>query len=129
VASRAGVPGPSSGAVTDLDERSPLVRELRRTPLPSGVSMTTVGAVGDFVATADRTAVRGATHVVVDPEGIRDHTEIVDDPEAVAAVKLALAGLPPPCTSLVSSVRGRVQPLLIRRAIALTDEVVKGPMP
>ncbi|HVM41282.1 MAG TPA: peptidoglycan DD-metalloendopeptidase family protein [Acidimicrobiia bacterium] len=114
VSAATGQASPHSTSVTDLAPRSSLLRRLRAVPLPAGVPVTTVGAVGDAIVTADRTRLPGAAHVVVDPRGFSDHSSVVDDPETIDAVRRALAGAPPRCRNVLETVRARVEPFAIR---------------
>lgn len=115
-----GFPGPGAPTTTQLAEGSGYIERLRQRPLPAGVDVTTIGATGDWLVTADQTRLDGADHVVVDPAGVwSDHRRVLDDPEAVGALRLALAGAPPPCRSLPEAVRDRVVPRTIHGAYEL----------
>ena len=113
-ASDAGLPAGAS-ALQDLRENSRTIRELWRHRLPDQVDFTTIGAVDDIVVPASRTSVPGAAEVVVDPRGPLDHSGVTNDREALAAVRLALEGGPPPCPSIATAVRGALEPLVITR--------------
>jgi len=102
-------------ALEDLREHSRTIRGLWRHRLPEQIDFTTIGAVDDVVVPASQIAVPGATEVVVDPAGVLDHSAITDDDEALAAVRLALEGRPPPCPGIATAVRGALQPLVITR--------------
>ncbi len=102
-------------ALEDLRENSRTIRELWRHRLPEQIDFTTIGAVDDVVVPASQTAVPGSTEVVVDPFGVQDHGAITHDDEALAAVRLALEGRPPPCPTAATAVRGALEPLVITR--------------
>jgi Peptidase family M23/Putative serine esterase (DUF676) len=109
-----GLPA-NAPALTDLREGSRTMRELWRHRLPDQVDFTTIGAVDDLVVPASQTAVPGATQVLVDPKGPLDHSAVTSDGEALAAVRLALEGRPPPCPSAGLALRGALEPLVITR--------------
>lgn len=102
--------------VRDLAEESPVLARLGGTPLPPDLAVTTIGATGDVFVPAGQTVLAGADHVVVDPAGPADHHTVLTDPGAMAAVRLALAGRPPPCRTLPEAVRDRVVPEVIHAA-------------
>jgi hypothetical protein len=111
------LPGPPSAApnVRQLAEDSRFMRRLRDAPLPEHVELTTIGGTDDVVVPANRIRVPGATQVVVAVNGPNDHTAIHRDPRALQAVRAALEGRPPPCTSLIEGLRGAVEPVLLSR--------------
>jgi len=117
VADVAGTIPPSSPTARDVAPGSATLRRLRSRPLPAGVAVTTIGAVDDVIVTADRTRLAGAEHVVVNPRGVGDHAAIVASEAGLAAARLALSGRPPPCESLATMLRARVEPYAIARAI------------
>ncbi len=96
--------------VEQLAETSDLVAELTSTPLPEGVDAVSIAARGDLVVPVPRTAVSGATQVVVPVDGLSAHGDLPGTPAAQRELALALAGLPPTCQSfegaLVDSVVG-----------------------
>lgn len=115
-------PPPGTVAVEEMAGGSGFLDLLARRPLPPGVRVTTVGAVDDVMVPVDRTRLAGAEHVVVDPAGLLDdHARIVDDPEALRAVRLALAGMPPPCLGLADALRSAIVPAAEDEAVALTS--------
>src|SRR5262249_44042671 len=75
-------PPPNAPAVRDLSERSPLMRTLRRTPLPDHVDFTTIGATEDVVVPADHIGLDGARQTVVPVEALSEHSAITKDPDA-----------------------------------------------
>jgi Peptidase family M23/Putative serine esterase (DUF676) len=116
LARAAGLGAPADAPVlADLREGSRTIRSLWQHRLPEQIDFTTIGAVDDVVVPPSQIAVPGATEVVVNPSGPLDHSAITDDDEALAAVRLALEGRPPPCPGLVSAVRAAVEPLVITR--------------
>lgn len=112
-ASLGGLPPRDSGTARQLAEGSQFLAHLAAEPLPSGVDVTTMGGVDDLLVPADQTVLDGAVNVVVDPAGFSDHGAILSEEDPLAAVRLALAGLPPPCRSLPEAVRNRVEPRAI----------------
>lgn len=119
-----GQPAPSSVAVQQLQEGSGYLEALATEPLPPGVDMTTVGAVGDLLVTADQTRLAGATHVVVDPGGLWQHEAVLREEPALQAVRLALTDQPPRCVGLVEAVRNRVEPTVLHGAFRVIPELV-----
>jgi hypothetical protein len=113
-AADAGLPV-DAPALEDLRENSRTMRELWRHRLPDQVDFTTIGAVDDVVVPASQTAVPGATEVLVNPKGSLDHGAVASDDEALAAVRLALEGRPPPCPTPAMALRGALEPLVITR--------------
>ncbi len=88
---------PGAVAVTQLAEHSTLVRDLASAGVPAGVDLLSIAARGDLVVAAPRSAVSGATNVVVPGTGPRAHGEVVASDAATAEVARALAGLDPGC--------------------------------
>lgn len=117
-------PPPSSESVRQLAEGSGFIRDLAAAPVPEGVDLTTIGAVGDLLVPADQTRVDGAANLVVDPDGWWEHGSIVTDDGALGTVRLVLEDAPPPCLSLPEAVRSRVQPELIHAAYRLSGRLV-----
>lgn len=126
-------------ALMDLAEGSRLMRDLWRHRLPDQVDFTTIAAVDDLVVPASKTAVPGATQVLVNPKGLADHSAVTSDGEALAAVRLALEGRPPPCPSAGLALRGALEPLAITRfehaagiagrAVGQAVDAVRGILP
>lgn len=116
VADLVGAPPLDTASVQQLAEGSAFLADLAGRPLPSGVDVTTIGAVGDLLVTADQTDVAGADHMVVDPDGLWEHGSIVSDATALGTVRLVLADQPAPCLTLGEAIRNRVQPRLIHAA-------------
>jgi hypothetical protein len=110
------MPSSASKAVRQLDPNSRLMRRLQSTPLPSGVHYVSISSPDDYVVPANRAHLDGADDVVVDVDGVlTDHGGIVDDPNAMRAVRAALEGRPPPCTSLMTGIRSAIEPVLLSR--------------
>ncbi|MGZ8753448.1 MAG: esterase/lipase family protein, partial [Acidimicrobiia bacterium] len=125
VAAGAGLPA-RAPALEDLRENSRTMRELWRERLPEHVDFTTIGAVGDVVVPASQTAVPGAKMVLVNPEGPLDHSAVTNDDEALAAVRLALEGRPPACPSVLTTLRGAIEPLVITRLERVAGQVARA---
>jgi hypothetical protein len=90
-------------AVAQLAETSDLVAELRDAPIPTDVGAVSIAAREDVVVPVPRTAVDGAEQVVVSVGGLRAHDGLPGSPAATRELALALAGLPPTCTSFRSA--------------------------
>lgn len=110
-----GLPDPSSAAVADLSERSPVMRALAAAELPEHLDVTSIAAPDDVVVPATATAFPGGTNVTVDPAGLDDHSSITRDHRSLAAARLALEGRPPPCVGLVGGIRQAVEPVVVTR--------------
>lgn len=109
-------PAPSDAkSVRQLAEGSKFLRDLRAKPLPDGVELTTIGGTDDLVVPANRIRVPGTTEVVVDVAGANDHSALPRDPNALMAVRSALEGRPPPCTSALTGLRAAVEPVVLSR--------------
>jgi hypothetical protein len=87
-------------SAAQLAETSDVVAELAAAPIPSGVEAVSIAARGDLVVPVPRTRAPGATPVVVPLVGATAHDALPGSPEAARELALALAGLPPTCTSL-----------------------------
>jgi hypothetical protein len=110
------LPPSGSPAVRQLDPGSDLMQRLRASPLPPNVQYTTIGGTDDYVVPATRVHLDGATEVVIDVAGFKsDHTAIPSDPNALRAVRSALEGRPPPCTSVLTKYRGAVTGVVLSR--------------
>ncbi len=113
----AGALPPTSGVATEqLAEGSPLIRGIRKSPLPDQIDVTAIGAVDDVIVPADHASLPGARTVIVDPAGLSDHSSIIRDPGALDATRLALEQRGLPCVSAATGVRGAVEPVVISRA-------------
>jgi len=113
---RAGaLPDPSSPAVADLSERSPVVRALAAADLPEHLDVTSISAPDDVIVPATVTGFPGGTAVTVDPAGFDDHSNITRDDLPLAAARLALEGRPPPCVGVVAGVRQAIEPVVVTR--------------
>ncbi len=110
-----GLPDPSSAAVADLSERSPVMRALAGAAFPEHLDVTSISAPDDVVVPATATVFAGGTNVTVDPSGLDDHSNITRDDRALGAALLALEGRPPPCVGPVAGVRQAVEPVVITR--------------
>ncbi len=109
------LPPPSSPAVRELAEGSPLISHLWDDGLPDHVDFTTIGAAEDAVVPADHIAVPGATEATVAVNDVNQHRAIVSDPDALRAVRAALEGRAPPCVGLATAIRSAVAPVVISR--------------
>jgi hypothetical protein len=87
-------------AIRELAETSDLIAELAASTPPAGVDVVSIAARGDLVVPVPRTEVPGAVQVVVPVAGLHAHDALPGSPEAGRELALALAGLPPTCTSL-----------------------------
>jgi Peptidase family M23 len=109
------LPPPSSPAVQELAEGSPLLDHLWDQGVPEHFDMTTIGATEDVVVPATNISVPGATETVAAVNGLSEHSAIVRAPDALRAVRAALEGRPPPCVSLLTALRSAVAPVVISR--------------
>ena len=89
-------------AVEQLAESSSFLDRLKRTPLPPGVNVTSIGARGDLTVPARHTRLEGAHNVVLTVPGgaFGQHSAVPGSPEARREVALAVAGMAPTCQSL-----------------------------
>ncbi|MEY2569843.1 MAG: hypothetical protein QOE63_193 [Acidimicrobiaceae bacterium] len=99
---------PGSVAVAELAPGSATMARLDRTPLPPGLPVLSIAARADLVVPAARAHLDGATNVIVPVSGIDDHGGLPGTPAASHEVALALAGLPPTCTSALDAVTDAV---------------------
>lgn len=99
---------PDGEALAQLSETSDLVESLRGRPLPEGVRFVSVAAAQDWLVTAPRTRVPGATNVTLDVAGPTAHDALPGSAGASRVIGLARAGLPPPCRGLLDTVIGVV---------------------
>jgi hypothetical protein len=108
-------PPPSSPAVQELAEGSPLIDHLWDQGVPDHFDFTTIGATEDLVVPATNISVPGATETVAAVNSVSEHSAIVRAPDALRAVRAALEGRPPPCVGLLTAVRSAVAPVVISR--------------
>ncbi len=108
-------PPPSSPAVQELAEGSPLLDHLWDQGVPEHFDVTTIGATEDVVVPATNISVPGATETVAAVNSLSEHSAIVRAPDALRAVRAALEGRPPPCVSLLTAARSAVAPVVISR--------------
>jgi hypothetical protein len=109
------IPPPSSRAVQELAEGSPLLDHLWDQGMPEHFDITTIGATEDVVVPATNISVPGATETVAPVNSFGQHSAIVRAPDALRAVRAALEGRAPPCVSLLTAVRSSVAPVVISR--------------
>jgi hypothetical protein len=95
-------------ATAQLAETSGLIADLAEAPLPAGVDGVSIAARGDLVVPVPRTRLPGAPQVVVGVTGLHAHDALPGSPEAARELSLALAGLPPTCTSLWSALTDQI---------------------
>jgi hypothetical protein len=108
-------PPPSSPAVQELAEGSPLIDHLWDQGVPDHFDFTTIGATEDLVVPATNISVPGATETVAAVNSVSEHSAIVRAPDALRAVRAALEGRSPPCVGLLTAVRSAVAPVVISR--------------
>ena len=105
------LPPPSSPAVRDLAEGSPLISHLWDDGVPDHVDFTTIGAAEDVVVPADHISVPGATEptVAVDrrQRAQRDRAAI---PMRCRSGARRAGGRAPPCVGLATAMRSAVAP-------------------
>ena len=94
---------PSAPAAAQLAPTSAVIDELRSLAPPASVRVVSVGARGDLVVPANRTAAAGAASTVVSLSGPRAHDRLPGSPEASREIALAIAGRGPTCRSLVAT--------------------------
>jgi hypothetical protein len=94
---------PEATAVGQLSEASELMDDLADQPRPQGVRLLTIGARGDVTVPAGHTRLWDAPNVVIDRFGRSAHGDLPAAPETTRELQLALAGLPPTCTSPVNA--------------------------
>jgi hypothetical protein len=109
------LPPPSSPAVQELAEGSPLITHLWDHGVPDHFDFTTIGATEDLVVPATNISVPGATETVAAVNSVNEHSAIVRAPDALRAVRAALEGRPPPCVGLLTALRSAVAPVVISR--------------
>lgn len=109
------LPPTGSAAVRDLAEGSSVIREVQEHGVPEHFDFATIGAPEDFVVPATNISMPGATETVAAVDDVNEHSAIVRAPEALAAVRAALEGRPPPCVGVLTALRTAVSPVLISR--------------
>jgi Putative serine esterase (DUF676) len=107
-------------AISQVAETSDLVADLARADLPAGIHAVSIAARGDLVVPVPRTAVGGAPQVVVPVSGVGAHDALPGSAEAGRELALALAGLPPTCTSL----RAALSDQLVGEGISWAEDSV-----
>ncbi len=85
--------------VGQLAETSQLISDLAKEPLPQSIRAVSIAARGDPIVPVPRTELAGATQVVVPIVGLHAHDALPGSPEAARELALAVAGLPPTCTT------------------------------
>jgi hypothetical protein len=90
---------PTLPAGAQLATTSALIDEINHAPVPPRVRFTSLGARGDVVVPANRTAVSGPNtwNTVVPATGIAAHDELPGSAAATREVALAVVGRPPTC--------------------------------
>ena len=86
-----------SAAVVQLGETSDLVEELRRSPVPEGITAVSIAARGDVVVPVPRSVAPGMDEAVVPLVGADAHSDLPASDAATRELALARAGLPPAC--------------------------------
>jgi hypothetical protein len=109
------LPPPSSPAVQELAEGSPLITHLWDHGVPDHFDFTTIGATEDLVVPATNISVAGATETVAAVNSVNEHSAIVRAPDALRAVRAALEGRPPPCVGLLTALRSAGAPVVFSR--------------
>ncbi|MEA3019490.1 MAG: hypothetical protein QOI47_1014 [Actinomycetota bacterium] len=99
-----GVPADSI-AVQQLSSASRFIAGLNKRSMPAGTHFTSIAGSGDLVVGASRSAVAGATNVLVDIRGIDAHQKLPGDPVALREMQLATRGAGPTCRGLSSDLR------------------------
>jgi hypothetical protein len=113
---------PGSVAVRELAPGSATINRLDRLRPPKGVRLLSIAARADMVVPPSRTRVTGATNVVVGVPGLDDHALLPGAPAAEREVALALAGMPPTCTTL----RGGLLTRLVSELVDAAEGLVGG---
>ena len=95
----------------DLAETSDLQRRLRRTSLPIGLDVVSIGTPFDLIVPATSTQLDGADHLVVDPGGLFDqHTRVTTARATQIVVNNALLGRPAPCVAYATALAAAYAP-------------------
>ncbi len=102
------------------------MRNLWRRGLPDHIDLTSIGGNDDVIVPADHIPVPGGTDTTGTGAGLNDHSSIHHDPVALRAVRPALEGHPPPCTSLLEGLRSSIEPVLISRVEAELADLALG---
>lgn len=104
IASKVGLPPPSSAAAREMAEDSDFITELKARWDPERVKATTIAATFDYVVPAQHTRLSGARHFTSDMRGFgtvaADHGEVVDANSTKEILYNALADTPSRCTAL-----------------------------
>ena len=90
-------------SVAQLAETSDLVAELADHPVPPMVRAVSIAARGDLIVPVPRTAAPGMELAVVPLIGPSAHRDLPSSPPATRELALALAGLPPGCSSFAQA--------------------------
>lgn len=107
-------------AIRELAETSDLISELAASPLSPGVDLVSIAARGDLIVPVPRTELPGAVQVVVPVAGLHAHDALPGSPEVGRELALALAGLPPTCTSF----RAALADQLVGQGISWAEDTV-----
>jgi len=99
---------PDATAVGQLAPGSTAMVGYEHLPWPAGPTLLSIAAWADVAVPAGRAEIDGATNVVVGVPGLDDHGRLPASPAATLEVALALAGLPPTCTTAVAALSGSV---------------------
>lgn len=93
-------PEHNATSVTQLSEISPLIKELKKRPMPRNTRVTSIAAEGDLIVSSMNSSLEGATNVMVPLYGVGAHGNLTSSNEARREVALALAGMDPTCRAL-----------------------------
>ena len=95
---------PAGTSVKQMAEHSEFLARLKRTPLPAGLKVTSIGAREDVTVPAGRTVLAGAHNVTVSAPGhLDDHGRLPGSPQAQREIALALAGATPTCQTFADA--------------------------
>ena len=88
-------------SIHELAEGSAFMNKLNDTPLPDGISFTSIGSRGDLTVPGIHTHAPGAHNVIVSVPGLlSDHRNLPGSAQGRREVALAIADMPPTCQSL-----------------------------
>lgn len=87
----------SATSVQQMSSGSTFILDLNRRSMPAGTRLTSIAARGDEVVGAGRSAVEGATNVIVPVDGLGAHGAVPGDPRTLREITLALGGRGPTC--------------------------------
>lgn len=93
-------PEHNATSVTQLSEISPLIKELKKRPMPKNTKVTSIAAEGDLIVSSMNSSLEGATNVMVPLYGVGAHGHLPSSSEARREVALALAGMGPTCRAV-----------------------------